>query len=44
LCADVAAESRIPGVWGSYSSPLDPSEWKAILAIAVLKRQTKRAR
>jgi hypothetical protein len=44
LCADVAAESRIPGVWESNGSPLDPSEWKAILAIAVLRRQTTTAR
>jgi len=44
LFADVAAESRTPGVWESYGSPLVSSEWKAILPIAVLKRQTKRAR
>jgi hypothetical protein len=31
LCADVAAGSRIPGVWETYGSPLDPSEWKSIL-------------
>ena len=42
LFADVAAESRIPGVWESYGSPLVPSEWKAILPIAILRRQTKR--
>jgi len=39
LCTDVAAESRIPGIWESYGSPLDPSEWKAILSIAILRRQ-----
>jgi hypothetical protein len=44
LCADVVAESRIPGVWESYGSPLDPSEWKAVMAMAVLKKQADRAR
>ncbi len=44
LSTDVAAESRIPGVWESYGSPLVPSEWKAILLIAILRRQTKRGR
>jgi hypothetical protein len=45
LCTDVAAESRIPGVWESYGEPLVPSDWKAILLIANLRRQTtKRGR
>lgn len=42
LRTDITAESRVPGVWECYGSPLVPSEWKAILPIAVLKRQTKR--
>ena len=44
LCTDVAAESRVPGVWEIYGSPLVPSEWKTILPIAILRRQAKRGR
>jgi hypothetical protein len=44
LCTDVAAESRISGVWEIYGSPLVPSEWKTILPIAILRRQAKRGR
>ena len=35
-------ESRVPGVWESYGSPLAPSEWKTILGIAILRSQAKR--
>ena len=39
LCAAVAAESRVPGVWEIYGSPLAPSEWKTILPVAILRRR-----
>src|SRR5262249_46482718 len=42
--SDLTAGMRDSGVWESYGSPLDPNEWKAILAIAVLKRQAKRGK